>query len=272
MKLAISGKGGVGKTTIAALLAYALVKKNYKILMVDADPSPSLGMALGISEQKLAKLTPISEMLGLIEERTGVRPGSGYGAMFKLNPKVDDIPERFSLTTPDGIKLLVVGTIKAAEAGCFCPENALVKRLIKHLILSEQDVLILDMEAGIEHLGRGTVKEMDLLVIVLEPGMRSIKVAEQIKRLGQELGIRTFGAILNKVQDIIRDEKIIKNKLAELGISMLGTLPFIEDLVRADLEGRPPIEVMDNDELFNVINKLSNKIEESIFKKNALKE
>ena len=203
-------------------------------------------------------------MLDLIQERTGVRPGSGYGAMFKLNPKVDDIPDRFSVTNPDGIKLLVVGTIKAAEAGCFCPENALVKRLLKHLILSKEEVLLMDMEAGIEHLGRGTVKEMDLLIIVLEPGMRSIKVAEQIKNLGTELGINKFGAVLNKAQDIKRDSEIIGKKLSELSIPILGTLPFNKNLVQADLEGVPPFKIKGTDDVLNEITNIRKNIEEII--------
>jgi CO dehydrogenase maturation factor len=266
LKLAVTGKGGVGKTTVTALLARAFAQKDFKLFLVDADPSPSLGTALGISEDTLAGITPVSQMLDLIQERTGVRPGSSYGAMFKLNPQVDDIPERFSVTNPDGIKLLVVGTIKAAEAGCFCPENALVKRLLKHLILAKEEVLIMDMEAGIEHLGRGTVKVMDLLIVVLEPGMRSVKVAQQIKKLGEELGIQRFGAILNKVQDKERDLKIISEKLSELSIPILGTIPFNKELVQADLNGMPPYEIDDNDEINSEILNIQNKIEELVDK------
>jgi len=261
LKLAITGKGGVGKTTITALLAHVLAKDGYKIFLVDADPAPNLGSALGIPEAVLEDITPISEMLDLISERSGVRPGSGYGAIFKLNPRVDDIPDKFSITNPDGIKLLVVGTIKAAESGCFCPENALLKRLLKHLILSSEEVLIMDMEAGIEHLGRGTIKTMDLLIIVLEPGMRSIKVAEQIKRLGTELGIEKFGAILNKVQDPKRDEKIIGDKLSNLSIPILGTITFNKNLVQADLTGLPPYEIKDNKEIIKEMEKIQTKIE-----------
>jgi len=264
MKFAITGKGGVGKTTITALLANTFKDKNYKLFLVDADPSPSLGVALGISEEVLNNITPVSQMLDLIEERTGVRPGSGYGAMFKLNPRVDDIPEKFSVTNPDGIKMLVVGTIKAAEAGCFCPENALVKRLLKHLIITEEELLIMDMEAGIEHLGRGTVKVMDILIIILEPGMRSVKVAAQIKKLGEELGITKFGAILNKVQDTERDSEIIGQKLSELSIPLLGVVPFNKNLVQADLNGLPPYAIEGNEDVLNEMEQIRDKIEEMV--------
>ncbi len=264
MKLAITGKGGVGKTTITALLAQAYAQKKYKTFLVDADPSPSLGSALGIPKDTLKNLTPISEMSKLIQERTGVAPGTNYGAMFKLNPKVDDIPDKFSVTGPNNMRLLVVGTIKAAGTGCFCPENALVKRLLKHLILSEEEILIMDMEAGIEHLGRGTIQNMDLLLIVLEPGMRSVKVAEQIKRLGEELGIKRFGAVLNKVQDRSLDEKIINRKLSPLGIPILGALPFNKDLISADLYDLPPSEIEGSEDLMKQIEDIRTKIESII--------
>jgi CO dehydrogenase maturation factor len=219
---------------------------------------------MGISESVLKELTTISEMSDLIHERTGIPPGSSYGAIFKLNPKVDDIPDKFAVETEDGIKLLVVGTIKAAGAGCFCPENALIKRLLKHLILAQEEILIMDMEAGIEHLGRGTIKSMDLLIIVLEPGLRSIKVAEQIKHLGEELGISRFGAILNKVQDATRDQKIIGERLSELSIPILGAIPFNTNLITADLTGKPPHEVKGNDDMLSEVEKIRTEIQNLI--------
>ena len=246
---------------MAVLLARAFAISGYKLFLVDADPSPSLGSALGIAEEELDKLTPISEMSGLIQERTGVAPGTSYGVMFQLNPKVDDIPARFSVAGPEGIRLLVVGSIKAAGTGCFCPENALVRRLLKHLIVAREEILIMDMEAGIEHLGRGTVKAMDILIIVLEPGMRSVKVAEQIRRLGEELGIKRYGAILNKAQAPRKDEKVIKKKLAKLRIPILGTVPFNTNLVQADLDGIPLAEMESAETVTEHIDKIRSKIE-----------
>jgi CO dehydrogenase maturation factor len=174
---------------------------------------------------------------------------------------VDDIPETFALKGPDGIRLLVVGTIKAAGAGCFCPENALVRRLIHHLVLAKEEILIMDMEAGIEHLGRGTVKVMDILLIILEPGLRSIKVAHQIKKLGEELGIKRFSAILNKVQNTKKDKEKVEKRLVELDIQLIGCLPFNKGLVEGDLDGTPPFEIEGNQDILNEIEKIRESIE-----------
>jgi CO dehydrogenase maturation factor len=159
---------------------------------------------------------------------------------------------------------LIVGTIKAAGGGCFCPENALVRRLIHHLVLAKEEILIMDMEAGIEHLGRGTVKAMDILLIILEPGLRSIKVAQQIKKLGGELGIRRFGAILNKVQNLKEDREKVEKRLAELDIHLIGSLPFNKELVQGDLDGTPPFEIEDNQYILNEIEAIREYIEKIV--------
>ena len=179
MKIAISGKGGVGKTTVAAFLIRSLQMKGKLVLAIDADPDANLAQALGA--KNAADITPISEMRPLIEERTETKIGT-MGALFKMNPKVSDLPEKLSVDV-DGVKLMVLGGVKTAEGGCICPQSILLKVLVAHLILVRDEVVVLDMEAGLEHLGRGTARAVDKMIVVVEPGSRSIETARQIKRL-----------------------------------------------------------------------------------------
>ena len=185
-KIAVAGKGGVGKTTFSSLLAYVLAAAGQTVYAIDADPNPTLGEALGFPDDLLEQLVPIIDMKELVEERTGARPGES-GAYFRLNPRVDDIPARFSVSHR-GIRLLKMGTVKGAGAGCVCPENTMVQALVTHLLLREQETVLLDMVAGLEHLGRGTAASVDAMFIVVEPGQRSMGVGADIARLGQELG------------------------------------------------------------------------------------
>ena len=233
MKLAITGKGGVGKTTICALLAQAFAMGGRRVLAVDADPNATLAECLGFPDSDAIR--PISEMDDLIEERTGVKPGTS-GAIFKLNPRVDDIPERFSVQH-NGIRLLRMGTIKSGGSGCYCPENAFLKNLITHLLLTDQDVMIIDMEAGIEHLGRATVQGVDWLLIVVEPSRQSADTARRISLLAGEIGLTRIVVVGNKCHG---DQEIgfIRNSVAPL--PLLGAIPYDEALRRAELEGRPP--------------------------------
>src|SRR5450759_5876158 len=194
MKLAITGKGGVGKTTICALLAQALAKGGRRVLAVDADPNSTLAECLGFPDSD--SIRPISEMNDLIEERTGVKPGTS-GAIFKINPRVDDIPERFSILH-NGIRLLRMGTLKIGGSGCYCPENAFLKNLITHLLLTDQDVMVIDMEAGIEHLGRATVQGVDWLLIVVEPSRQSTDTARRIRSMAGEIGLKRIAVVGNK--------------------------------------------------------------------------
>lgn len=196
MKLAITGKGGVGKTTLAAGLALAFAKDGKKVIAIDADPDSNLAATLGFPEPE--KIVPLVEMKELIAERTGVEPGT-VGGYFKLNPKVDDIPDKFS-REHQGIKLLLMGRVKKGGSGCFCPENAFLKAVLSYLFFSREDVVILDMEAGIEHLGRGTAEGVDGLIIVAEPSMRSIETAFRIKSLAEDLKIERVFLVGNKVR------------------------------------------------------------------------
>jgi CO dehydrogenase maturation factor len=232
-KIAIAGKGGVGKTTVAALLAHVYAEQGRPVIAVDADPAACLGYALGLPQELLERLEPISEMEDLIYERTGAQPGT-YGGFFKLNPRVDDIPERFSVEYR-GIRLLQLGTIEAGGTGCICPESALLKALVTHLILYRDEVLILDMEAGLEHLGRATASAVDGFLVVVEPGRRSLETARQIARLAADIGVRRVSIVGNKVRGEA-DRAFIARWAGELPI--LGYLPYSPEAIAADMEGR----------------------------------
>ena len=232
MKLAISGKGGVGKTTLAALLAQVYADAGRDVLAVDADPAPCLAGALGFPPDLRAQLRPIAEMDALIEERTGARPGT-VGGFFTLNPRVDDLPERFS-ATHRGVRLLEMGSVELGGSGCICPESAMLKTLFTHLLFRRDDVLILDMYAGVEHLGRATVDFVDALIVVVEPTRRSLGTAVQIKKLAADIGLTRLWLVGNKV----RDEEEAAFLAAETpGLPLLGTLPADLAVQEADRRG-----------------------------------
>src|SRR5512139_2251397 len=197
MKIAISGKGGVGKTTLAGVMARLLAAGGRKVLAIDADPDANLASAIGLPKELLAKLAPIAAMTSMIEERTGSKKGS-YGTMFKLNPRVDDLPEEMGVTY-EGVRVLLLGCIPQGGGGCFCPENVLLKNLVRHLLVQPQEALIIDMEAGLEHLGRGSTSHVDALIVVVEPGQRALNTARQIRKLGEDLRIQKIMVVGNKV-------------------------------------------------------------------------
>lgn len=233
VKVAISGKGGVGKTMLASLLAYLLTDAGHVVYAIDADPDPTLAQALGMPGEMVEQIVPIVEMTDLIAERTGARPGE-MGGYFKLNPRVDDIPARYSVTYR-GIHLMHMGTVKGAGMGCACPENTLLKALVTHLLLREKETVILDMVAGLEHLGRGTAAAVDVMFIVVEPGKRSLDVARDIWRLSRDLGIPRAWAVANKVRSE-SDLAFIQSCLADMPLA--GWLPFDERAIQADMQGK----------------------------------
>lgn len=238
MKIAISGKGGVGKTTLAGVMARLLAEEGRKVLAIDADPDSNLSSAIGLPKEEADKLRPIASMTSLIEERTGAKKGS-FGAIFKLNPKVDDIPDEMGITYR-GIKLLLLGSIPQGGGGCFCPENVLLKNLIKHIFAKRDEVIIVDMEAGLEHLGRGSTGYVDALIVVVEPGQRAINTARQIKKLGEDLNIKNIMIVGNKVTSS-EDKKLIEENLCEFPV--LGHMSFNSKIIEADREGKSPFDL-----------------------------
>lgn len=242
MKLAISGKGGVGKSTLAAALALLMAKCGRRVLAIDADPNSSLAGSLGVSVEKQKAIVPISQQISLIEERTGAKVKQ-YGQMFKINPEVSDIADKCA-TVHNGIALLVLGAVKQGGSGCACPENVFIRSLVADLVLLKDDALIMDMEAGVEHLGRATASGVDLMLIVVEPGQRSIDCAKKVVQMAGEIGLKRYAFVLNKINST-DDEKFVRNALGE--DKVIGVIPYSEQLRLADRNGKSVLDSLDND-------------------------
>ena len=257
MKLAISGKGGVGKSTLAGGLARGFADEGRKVLAIDADPDANLAVSIGISHEAAMDIVPLSDMKDIVEERTGAKLGT-YGQMFKMNPRVDDLPEQICLTHK-GVKLLAMGTVKEGGGGCVCPESVLLKALMRHILLERDDVVIMDMEAGIEHLGRGTSESVDAIVIVAEPGLRSVQTAATTARLARQIGIKRLFVVFNKVVDDSEVE-MLKDGLGD--IEPIGIIHFSDKVRKADLQGTSAFDV--DPDFVGEVNKIKEKLEQEL--------
>ena len=252
MKVAITGKGGVGKTTFAACLARLYADEGRKVLCADVDPDANLGLALGFSEEDLAKITPITEMKALIQQRTEADQFERY---FKINPKVDDLPDMLAQEV-NGVKLLLMGTVKTGGAGCVCPEHVILKRLLSHMIVQRDEVVIMDMEAGLEHLSRGTTDMVDQFIVVVEPGARSIQTYHSVQRLAADLGVRKVSVVANKVRDE-SDEEFIREQVPEE--DLLGMIHYSGKVSDADRRCASPYDIAT--ETVEEIRAIKNKID-----------
>ncbi len=237
MKIAVTGKGGVGKTTLSAILARLYAQQGKGVLTADVDPDANLGAALGFTQDEIDSITPISRMTDLIAERTGATKET-FGKFFRINPRVDDIPDRFSLEK-HGVKLLVMGTVDNAGSGCVCPENVMIKRILSHLVLRRDEVVIMDMEAGLEHLARGTTDFVDRFIVVIEPGERSIQTYRKVKSLAQELGVNRVSVVANKIRSEA-DREFVSQRIPES--ELLGFISYNDDTAEADRCGLSPFD------------------------------
>ena len=235
MKVAITGKGGVGKTTLSSTLARLYADQGRVVLAADVDPDANLGLALGMSQEEVDSIIPISKMRTLVEERTGADPSNKF---YKLNPYVADIPEKFARDI-NGVKLLVMGTVDVGGSGCVCPEHVMLKAILSSLTYRKDDVVVMDMEAGLEHLGRGTASNMDQFIVVIEPGARSVQTYHNVKRLAKDLGVKRVRVVANKVRDA-QDEEFIRQAIpAE---DFLGFIHYNPEIMDAYRMGKSPYD------------------------------
>lgn len=259
MKVAVSGKGGVGKTLIAGVLAEFLVRKGFKVLAIDADPAPNLALTLGIPREEANKIVPISENRELIESKTK----TGFGGVYRLSFTVDDIIEKFAVKSPYGVNLLVMGTVRSAGEGCTCPANAVIRALLQHLFVARDEAVVMDMEAGVEHMGRGTARHVDMMLIVADPGMKSLETVKKIYGLAREAGIKEAFLVGNKVAEK-RGEESIREFATSNRIPLLGLIPYDDVLLKADMLGETPLKYADNSKSLATIHRLGERLVEEV--------
>lgn len=236
MKIAVSGKGGVGKTLVAGGLAYSFANRGLKTLAIDADPSPNLGLTLGLPLQEARNILPISENRKLIESKTSTQ----YSGVYRLTFSVEDIIRDFSVETPLGVRLIVMGTVRSVGSGCTCPANSVIRSLLRHLIMEQDEVAILDMEAGIEHLGRGTARNVDTMLVVADANIKALETARRINHLAAEAGMKKTLLVGNKIASE-KQEATVRRFAERNGLTILNFVPFDEKIMEAEMRGETPL-------------------------------
>jgi len=257
MKIAVSGKGGVGKTLLAGTLSRLFAKDGFEVLAIDNDSAMNLSYTLGVNSHIKKNIVPISEMKEMIDERTKVF-GAGPG-VYNINPKVSDIPDKFKVSGPDGLQLLVLGSIEEPATGCLCPENALIRTLLYNLLVKRNEIIIVDFEAGLEHLGRGTAKGIDVMLVITEPSQKSLDLCHKIINLSKKLGVINIYLVANKIIDDSQIN-IINKRIKEWDVPLFHTIPFDSEIGKADLNGIAPIDFNQNSKGIIAIKNLYNKL------------
>lgn len=255
MKIAVSGKGGVGKTLVSGTLAGYFAQKGFKVMAIDADPSPNLALTLGIPVEEANKIIPISENAELLNEKTR----TDYPGVYKLHFTVDDIVEENGMKSPTGVNLLVMGTVKSAGSGCACAANAVVRELLRHMMVDRDEIVVVDMEAGVEHMGRGTASHVDIMLIVADSSRKSLEIAKKLSGFAHDAGIKTVFVVGNRVRDSEEIELITEfTKKNEL--PLLALIPYDDIVVKADRVGEPPLKYAETSESVKAIQGIGEKL------------
>jgi CO dehydrogenase maturation factor len=237
MKVAVSGKGGVGKTLLAGGLARGFAERGLKTIAIDADSSPNLGLTLGLTAEETRKIVPISENKALVDSKTS----TGYSGVYNLNFTVDDIVKQYSVVTPLGVNLIVMGTVRSMEAGCMCAPNAVIRALLRHLVVERGEAVVMDLEAGVEHIGRGTAKQVDALLIVADSNLKSLEIAKHINDMASAAGMKQLYLIGNRVMNDTQKDAI-QSFADKNGLSLLAFIPFDQNVIEADMLGVTPLK------------------------------
>lgn len=260
MKIAVSGKGGVGKTLISGGLARGFVERGLKTIAIDADSSPNLALTLGLSAEDSRKIVPISDNKDLLKSKTD----TGYSGIFRLSFTVDDVVRDYSVPTPLGVRLMVMGTVQSMGSGCMCSANAVVRALLRHLIVERNEAVIMDMEAGVEHIGRGTAGHVDVFLVVADANLKALEIAKHINDLAKKAGMNKIFLVGNRVMNKTQEETI--SRFAETNeLNLLGFVPFDQRIIETEMRGETPLVNKEIDAVKAIDN-----ICEDLFKKKCL--